>query len=201
MSWPPDTAVAFPMVSERWYDQSTAGVYDPSSNTPIPPGINYTLLPFNNWSLRRVLYRRIGFDVDTAPSSDVDILIGIYADDNGQPTKKLAEVSLTQSAATPTGPVEIPLQVSLESGLHWLCVAWDNSAVTGMRVMGWDSGAATEGFSLLGDDSPAGSTTIPKRWGWLSAPVIVFPASLPDTMVGVTLTPTDRIPRICLQVE
>jgi len=188
------------MIRARWYDQSTAGVYDPASNTPIPIGIRYVLAPFNNWSSRNILYRRIGFDVDTAPSSDIDMHFAIYADDNGQPTRKLAEVSHTQAAATPTGPVEIDLGAVIPPGLHWLCVVWDNSASTGMRVGGWDSGSATEGFSLLGDDSPAGSTSIPKRWGWWSGLIVAFPPSLPNNLSAITLTPTDRVPRICLQV-
>ncbi len=199
MSWPPATGIAFPMVSERWYDQSTAGIYDPSSNVPIPANSSYVLVPFNNWSLKKVLYRSIGFDIDSAPTSDVEMIIGIYADENGQPTKKLIEVTHTQSAASPTGPVQLPLQYALEAGLHWICICFNNAALTNMRMMGWDSGAATEGFSLLGDDSPQGSTTIPKRWGWTSGPV-PFPATLPETMVGTPLLPTDRVVRVCLQV-
>jgi hypothetical protein len=187
------------MIPGRWYDQSTAGVYDPTSNLPIPAGIVYTIVPFNNWSLRNTLYRRLGFDVDTAPSSDINMHFGIYTDNNGEPTTKIAEVSHTQAAATPTGPVEILLDVTIPPGLHWLCVIFDNSTATGMRVGGWDPGSATEGFSLLGDDSPAGSTSIPKRWGWASGPLLVFPPSLPDDFAAISLTPTDRIPRICLQ--
>jgi len=196
--WPPPTEITRPMVSGRWYDQQTAGVYDPSANTPVSLAPLYTFVPFVQWRLQPVNYAQIGLDVDVVPTGDVNIFLGIYSDSNGQPSQKLKELEITVLAADPVGPLEFPFAITLKPGVYWLCYVSDTP--NGLRLNGWDSGSATEGYSMLGDNSPAGAASIPKHWGWSSA-VVPYPGTLPNSFVTTPLNTTDRILRLCLQVQ
>jgi len=204
-TWPPQPGISRPMIRDRWYDQQTSGVYNALGGGVIATNTLYTLIPFTNWNLSSVSYKAIGFDVDASPATDLDMLLGIYRDDNGQPTTKIVEVSHTILAATPVGGVEIPLTLTLPSGVYWILYCFDNNPVTGVRIMGWDPGTVAEGFSMLGTADTEGVTSVPKHWGWVESGLThAFPASLPDTMIGIPLAPsagpTDRLLRMCLQV-
>jgi len=190
-------SITRPMVSGRWYDQQTAGVYNPGANVPVSGTPLYMFVPFVQWRLQPVNFAQIGLDVDSVPTSDVNIRLGIYSDENGQPNQLLKELEITVAATDPTGPLEFPFVVTLSPGVYWICFI--NNAANSLRLNGWDSGAATEGYSMLGDNSPAGATSIPKRWGW-SLPGAYPIVSLPTSFLSTALNVTDRIVRLCLQV-
>lgn len=200
-TWPPPTGITRPMVSGRWYDQQTAGVYDPSANTPVSSTPRYTFAPFIQWRLEPVNYAQIGLSVDVVPTVDVNIFLGIYSDSNGQPSQKLKELEITVLATDPTGGREFPFAITLKPGVYWMGFINDGG-VSGLKINGWDSGAATEGYSLLGDSGTVAGHTIPKYWGWTSPvlPPIVYPATLPDSFLTTALNTSDRIPRLVLQV-
>lgn len=197
--WPPPTEITRPMVSDRWYDQQTAGIYDPTANLPMFTTPLYVFCPFIQWNLSHVNFAKIGFDIDAAPTLDVNIFLGLYSDINGQPAQKLKELEVTVLAADPAGPLEFPFEITLKPALYWFCFI--NETASGIRLNGWDGGSATEGFSLLGDDSPEGTSSIPKQWGWRSPVLVVYPATLPDSFATTVLNVNDRIPRLCLQVK
>jgi hypothetical protein len=192
--YPLPAGISWPMVSGRWYDQQTSGIYNPGTSSYGTGRVWF--VPFTNWSQSRALFSRLGMDLDANAGPDVTANLAVYRNDNGVPTTKIMETQLILPNGG-SGTPQIDITLMLPPGLYWLALTLDGTVDLG----DWDTGASAEGFSLLGDSNPAGSQSIPKAWGYM----LPFPfAPLPDnasvfSFAGQAFN-TAAAPRICLQV-
>jgi len=192
--WPPSNAY-FPMPSQRYYDQQTAGTSNPGSSAYVADEVY--VVPFRQWTGRRVEFQQLRMDLDlNGTGSDVTANVAIYRDNgNGIAAGKLYEDTITFPPGG-TGVLGTSIPFALSPGLYW--VAW---VVDGAVSVGdWDGGGAEEGYSILGDDDAEGSSEIPKAWGYKMA--WPFATPLPDSFVGEALTYNTGVsPRICFRVQ
>ena len=201
--WPPNAGL--PFVSSRWYDSTTLGLYDPVINVTCDPAggaqiTGLTLVPFNQWANGPRSFTSMAIDVDNVGASP-NILMGIYANTNGQPTRLLPAAPQVTVAGTGALVSAFPTKITLDPGMYWLAFFMDGA----LNIGGWEgdsSAGPSEGFATIGNPTPDASGNTLKQFGWeITGLAFGLPQNLFPTPGGATQNDGYKMPRVCLLVE